>query len=666
MATRRRRAPPRAARPVRAASPARRRRRGGARSLSRRRGVVGRVLSTVGGRGDRRGLLRRRCRAPLRLEFVHLGDRGQAPIALVSGQQFAMGAPGGDDAALEHGHLVGGGDRGRAVADHERGPVRRRAPQRGQQRRLGAGVEVAGDVVERQHPRLDQQRPRDRHALALAARQRDAGLAHLGVQAVVHGVQRPRELGRRCGRLHLGVAGVAAAVGDVVPDGPVDQEALAVGDRNGLPQGVQAHRAHVGAPELDAPAVDVVEPVDQRDHRRLPRAGRSDDRERAPIRHREIDVAEGRRRSRVGEADAAQEGRVTVAQRRRVGRVQDRGLRLEDLAHPVQGGQRGLGRGQPGPQGLGGWDEEREEGEERHPLAVADLVVEGQVPSVEHHREQAQRGEQRHQRRVARLHAVDPQRGRERRGAERLEARALGCLAREGADDAHAGDVLGRQAGDLGQALAGGDEHRADAPRVAQRADHRAQQRRQRDGGQPPVERKHDDGRAQDGQHGLADVGQREAEELRDAVELAAQPRHELPGLLAVEEGLVQGQQMGEHAPAQLGDHAHVDAGGDARGRHRHAGAEDGEERDAARDQVDPVLVAVLDRGHRGAGQQRRGDAVDHAEHRQDRQPVSARRVGPQEREQRRRTACPGRARRASARSRRRARRCPRSPARWP
>ena len=281
----------------------------GAAGLARsagERGVVGRVLSTVC--GNRRGLLRRRCRAPLRLEFVHLGDRGQAPIALVSGQQLAMGAAGGDDAALEHGHLVGGGDRGRAVADHERGPVRRRAPQRGQQRRLGAGVEVAGDVVERQHPRLDQQRPRDGHALALAARQRDAGLAHLGVQAVVHGVQRPRELGRRCGRLHLGVGGVAAAVGDVVPDGPVDQEALAVGDRNGLPQGVQAHRAHVGARDLDAPAIDVVEPVDQRDHRRLPRAGRSDDGERAPVRHREIDVAECRRRAWVGEPDVAQDG----------------------------------------------------------------------------------------------------------------------------------------------------------------------------------------------------------------------------------------------------------------------------------------------------------------------------------------------------------------------
>ncbi|HEX4623468.1 MAG TPA: hypothetical protein VH231_03370 [Solirubrobacteraceae bacterium] len=184
-----------------------------------------------------------------------------------------------------------------------------------------------------------------------------------------------------------------------------------------------------------------------------------------------------------------------MAQRRRVGPVEDRRLDLEDLAHAVHGGQRGLGRGQPPPERFRWRDEQHEEGEERHPLAVADAVVgEGQVAAVEQHREQPQGREQRHQGRVARLHSVDPQRGRERSGAELFEARLLGRLPREGADDAHAGDVLGRQAGRLGQALARGDEHRTDPPRVPQRAHHRAQERRQGDRGQPPVEREHDDG----------------------------------------------------------------------------------------------------------------------------------------------------------------------------
>ncbi|HEX4623467.1 MAG TPA: hypothetical protein VH231_03365 [Solirubrobacteraceae bacterium] len=109
-----------------------------------------------------------------------------------------------------------------------------------------------------------------------------------------------------------------------------------------------------------------------------------------------------------------------------------------------------------------------------------------------------------------------------------------------------------------------------------------------------------------------------------------------MPGLLAVEEGLIQPEQVIEHAAAQVGDDGDVDACGHPRGGHRHAGAEHGDERDSARDQVDPVLVAVLDRGHRAAREQRRGDAVDHTEHGEDREPDQLPPVGPEEREEQR------------------------------
>ena len=94
-----------------------------------------------------------------------------------------MGAVGGDPSVVEQEHPVGQGDRGHPVGHDERGG-RHGAPQAGEDRLLDPGVDRRGGVVEEQQPRLPQQGPGEREALALAAGQRDAALADHLVEPV--------------------------------------------------------------------------------------------------------------------------------------------------------------------------------------------------------------------------------------------------------------------------------------------------------------------------------------------------------------------------------------------------------------------------------------------------------------------------------------------------
>src|SRR5439155_19957516 len=90
-----------------------------------------------------------------------------------------------DLTALHHEDLVRAANGREAVGDYER---RAATPQRAEpvlDRRLALRVEARGSLVEDQDPRVREDRPRDRHPLALAARQLDASLSDHGVVALL-------------------------------------------------------------------------------------------------------------------------------------------------------------------------------------------------------------------------------------------------------------------------------------------------------------------------------------------------------------------------------------------------------------------------------------------------------------------------------------------------
>ena len=221
----------------------------------------------------RRGA-RRRGAGPVGVAWHQLGiERGlscctrhcvayQPPCATRSRRRAALG----DAAVAQHHDLVGVEQGRQAVAgDDHRAALALRA-QCGQDVRLGAGVHGRERVVEQQQGRVGQQRARDRHALALAARQRDAALAHRGVVAlgqaldvVVH-----RRLARR--GLDLGAAWRRAAPARCSRPRGREQEGLlrhpgdaraqrrqrVVGQRPGRPSGCRPAAASIAAAAASA------------------------------------------------------------------------------------------------------------------------------------------------------------------------------------------------------------------------------------------------------------------------------------------------------------------------------------------------------------------------------------------------------------------------------
>jgi hypothetical protein len=94
-------------------------------------------------------------------------------------QQFGVRALGDDPALLEHDDHVGGEYRADPLGDQEHRAVAHQPADRVLDARLGGDVEGAGGVVQDEDLRAPDQRPRDREALALAAREVGPAPFHL-------------------------------------------------------------------------------------------------------------------------------------------------------------------------------------------------------------------------------------------------------------------------------------------------------------------------------------------------------------------------------------------------------------------------------------------------------------------------------------------------------
>ena len=167
--------------------------------------------------------------------------------------------------ALEHENRIGTPNRREPVRDDKRSPVHHQFRQRILDEQLGLGVERRRGLVEHQNRGVLQQRPRNRQALPLAARQPLPALADHRVVSVRQrqdefvGVRRP------CRGRDLLDARIGRSVRDVAGNRVVEQHGVLRDNADLAAQRRELHAPDVDAVDEDLAGADVVEPRQQVD-----------------------------------------------------------------------------------------------------------------------------------------------------------------------------------------------------------------------------------------------------------------------------------------------------------------------------------------------------------------------------------------------------------------
>ena len=490
----------------------------------------------------------------------------------------------------------------------------------GLDRRLGGRVDRGGGVVEDQDARVGEQGAGDRDPLALAAGEGQAALADPGLVAVRQVADEGVGLGAAGRLFDLLEARLGPRVGDVLGDAGGEQEAV-VGDEGDLAaQAADVDLAHVGAVDEHRALARVVEAGDQRHQAGLARARGADQGDRAARLDLEVDplqrvdrlfAVRPRARARrpelvVGERDAAHlDPAAARGQRRRPGRALDPRLAVEDLEEAVAGGDRPLRhphRDAEHPHRPGEDDHVGVEGGE---VAEAEAAVDHLAAADQQHQRDPELRQQPDQRREEGLQPGRVDALVEDPGDGALEAVELVLLAGEGLDDADPGDVLLGFRGQLGDPLLDLLQGRPRDPVVARGGEDDQRRRGEGDQRQDRVDRDHHDGDQGDRQQVLGDEDQPVAEEEADRLQVDGRPRHQLPGLLGVEEAELEPLQVGVEELAQVELDRQRDLAGDHPPDHGQAEAEDAGADDRQRQGQQVGLVAVLDRVDRAPDQPR-------------------------------------------------------------
>ena len=230
-----------------------------------------------------------------------------------------------------------------AVRDDDRRPALHRLPEAEADAGLGGGVHRRGGVVEDQDPRIDEQRPRDRDPLPLAAGERDPALADHGFVALGQLLDELCRLRLPRGLLDLLVGRVGPAEGDVLADARREEERILGDGADRPPKRCQLRFSDVEPVDRDPARVDVVEARHERGERRLAGSGMADQRHRLPRLQLEVDPLEHGALVVVAERDVL-EAQAPVAGRQLdgVGRVGDLLRLVHHLEDPLAGGGRAL------------------------------------------------------------------------------------------------------------------------------------------------------------------------------------------------------------------------------------------------------------------------------------------------------------------------------------
>jgi hypothetical protein len=147
-------------------------------------------------------------------------------IQPVGCQQLVVAAQLQQPAIVEHGDAVGGTDGGEPVCHHHRGAAAHQARQRLLYEALGLVVERRGGLVQDEDGRVLEDGAGDGHALALAARQARATVAHDGVVAVRQRLDEVVGVGRVGSGDDLLGRGLQPAVADVLAHRAAEERGL--------------------------------------------------------------------------------------------------------------------------------------------------------------------------------------------------------------------------------------------------------------------------------------------------------------------------------------------------------------------------------------------------------------------------------------------------------
>ncbi len=229
---------------------------------------------------------------------------------------------------------------------------------------------------------------------------------------------------------------------------------------------------------------------------------------------------------------------------------------------------------------------------ERGELAGGQRPVDHLAPADDEHRRQAELRQERDQRVVERPQPRADEVLVEDALDRRAEAAELPLLAREGLHHAHAGDVLLDVRGQLGDPLLDLLQRGPRAHPVAPGDQHDERGGSEGEQAQPGLQQDHGHGRQHDRQQRLRDEHEPVAEEEAHGLQVDRRPRHQLAGLLSVEEAHLQTEQVAVEALAHVDLDREGHAAGDEPPQHAENQPADGRQDD--RQHEDPQAAAVV------------------------------------------------------------------------
>ena len=293
-----------------------------------------------------------------------------------------MGALLDELAAIEGEDTVGVAERGEPVGDRDRRPPADQNGERLLDALLRLGVDVARRLVEHEHPRIVEQRPRDREPLLLAAGQTGPVLAQEGLVGQRLAAEKVVGAGRLRGCKALFDRRLRPAVGEVLPDRSPKEKRFLEDDAEFLTQVVHRQVAEIDAIDRDAPLLHVVKPRQQADERGLAGAAPPHDPHHLSRPHLERHVAEDRLIAIVAECHVVEANcTADILPGHRVLRLSDQGWCVEQFQHPLAAGEKARQPGREVRQRAQGGVEHREVGEESDQLAERHLAADHVPPA---------------------------------------------------------------------------------------------------------------------------------------------------------------------------------------------------------------------------------------------------------------------------------------------
>ncbi len=316
------------------------------------------------------------------------------------------------------------------------------------------GVDRRRGVVEQQDRRVGEERARERDALPLTTRQRQALLTDDCLVAVRELHDEFVGFGGAGRGLDFGRGRVGAPERDVRGDRVGEEERVLEHHADAAAQRLQRRVAHVEPVDLDRTGVNVVEPRQQQPDRRLARARATDERDGFTRGNVQREVAQHRLGRGISERDVVEVDRTPLdVQHLGVGLVLHVRCGVEQVVDALRAGPGELTDGQDGRELADRRRDEqhvRREGEER---SERDLVVQGEPAAERQHRDLTERGDRLHRGLQASLDVHQPHARREHQLGAFGQAVELARLLPEPLHDADAGDVFLDDVGDVARLL---------------------------------------------------------------------------------------------------------------------------------------------------------------------------------------------------------------------